>query len=191
VRAADVAGPGFINFRLTGAQLQALLERVLRRTRPTAGNRSNRRGEVIVEFVSANPTGPLHVAHGRGAALGDGIARSWSGPGHAVYREFYVNDAGVQIDRLAESVDARWRQLQGEEAPIPEGGYHGDYVRDLAREADEELADRLVDAPAPTGSGCSGSGPSSASRRARTGTCGSSASSSTSGIRRAACTGRA
>jgi arginyl-tRNA synthetase len=149
VRAADVAGPGFINFRLTGAQLQALLARVLQEDETFGRQQVESPRRVIVEFVSANPTGPLHVAHGRGAALGDGIARLLEWAGHAVYREFYVNDAGVQIDRLAESVDARWRQLQGEEAPIPEGGYHGDYVRDLAREADEALADRLVDAPAP------------------------------------------
>jgi arginyl-tRNA synthetase len=90
----------------------------------------------MVEFVSANPTGPLHVAHGRGAALGDAIATLLDWAGDAPHREFYVNDAGVQIDRLGESVDARWRQLRGEDASIPEGGYHGDYVRELAAEAD-------------------------------------------------------
>jgi arginyl-tRNA synthetase len=146
VREADVAGPGFINFRVTGAQLRALLERVLREDEDYGRGEPESPRRVIVEFVSANPTGPLHVAHGRGAALGDGIARLLSWAGHQVHREFYVNDAGVQIDRLGESVDARWRQLRGEAGSIPDGGYHGDYVHDLAREADAELGDRLTGA---------------------------------------------
>jgi arginyl-tRNA synthetase len=147
VREADVAGPGFLNFRLTDAQLRSLIERVLRDDEDYGRGRPASPRKVIVEFVSANPTGPLHVAHGRGAALGDGIATLLSWAGHHVHREFYVNDAGVQIDRLGESVDARWRELRGEDAAIPEGGYHGDYVRDLAREAETELGDRLSDAP--------------------------------------------
>jgi arginyl-tRNA synthetase len=145
VREADVAGPGFINFRLTGAELQALLERVLREDRDYGRQTAEAARRVVVEFVSANPTGPLHVAHGRGAALGDAIARLLEWTGHSAHREFYVNDAGVQIDRLAESVDARWRELRGEDAVIPEGGYHGDYVRDLARDAEAALGDRLED----------------------------------------------
>ncbi len=149
VREAEVAGPGFINFRLTSAQLQALLKRILEEDEAYGRREPESPERVVVEFVSANPTGPLHVAHGRGAALGDGIARLLEWTGQVVHREFYVNDAGVQIDRLAASVDARWRQLQGENAPIPESGYHGDYVGGLAREADEELADRLVDASDP------------------------------------------
>jgi arginyl-tRNA synthetase len=144
VREADLAGPGFINFRVTGEQLRALLERVLREDEDYGLGAVDTPRRVIVEFVSANPTGPLHVAHGRGAALGDAIATLLEWSGHRVHREFYVNDAGVQIDRLGESVAARWRQLRGEDAEIPEGGYHGDYVRDLAREADAELGDRLV-----------------------------------------------
>jgi arginyl-tRNA synthetase len=146
VREVEVAGPGFLNFRMTGAQLRALLETILREDaaygrRPAAAGK-----RVVVEFVSANPTGPLHVAHGRGAALGDAIATLLAWSGHAVHREFYVNDAGVQIDRLGESVAARWRQLRGEDVPIPEGGYHGDYVLGLAGEADTALGERLVTA---------------------------------------------
>jgi arginyl-tRNA synthetase len=144
VREATVAGPGFINFRLSGAQLQALLERVLQEDdaygRQTSAHGAGPR-RVLVEFVSANPTGPLHVAHGRGAALGDAIATLVDWAGERPQREFYVNDAGVQIDRLGESVDARWRQLRGEDASIPEGGYHGDYVRELAAEAAAEHPD--------------------------------------------------
>jgi arginyl-tRNA synthetase len=149
VRDADIAGPGFINFRLSGAQLQTLLERVLREDEAYGRHEVAEPRRVIVEFVSANPTGPLHVAHGRGAALGDAIATLLEWAGHQPYREFYVNDAGVQVDRLAESVDVRWRELHGDAASIPEGGYHGDYVADLAREADAELGDRLTGVPAP------------------------------------------
>ena len=83
---------------------------------------------VNVEFVSANPTGPLHVGHGRGAAQGDGIAALLEWTGHEVVREFYINDAGVQITRLAESLWARIQQASGREASIPEGGYHGAYL---------------------------------------------------------------
>ena len=85
--------------------------------------------KVNVEFVSANPTGPLHVGHGRGAALGDAIASLLEWTGHTVTREFYINDAGVQIDRLAQSLWARIRQEAGLAAEIPEGGYHGEYLR--------------------------------------------------------------
>jgi len=88
--------------------------------------------KVNVEFVSANPTGPLHVGHGRGAALGDGIASLLEWTGHAVTREFYVNDAGTQIDKLARSLWARVQQAVGRPADIPEGGYHGEYLIELA-----------------------------------------------------------
>jgi len=139
----EIAGPGFINFTFGAALLEAQLGRVLgedaRYGRSTAGG--GRR--VLVEFVSANPTGPLHVAHGRGAALGDAIASLLDWTGHAVEREFYVNDAGVQIDRLAESLEARWLQLLGREAEIPEGGYHGDYLIEAAVEVEETAGDRL------------------------------------------------
>ena len=146
VSSTEVAGPGFINFRLSDAQLQTLLEAVL-----LENDRYGRAGKpeprrVVVEFVSANPTGPLHVAHGRGAALGDAIATLLAWAGDAPHREFYVNDAGVQIDRLAESVDARWRQLQGEDVDVPEGGYQGEYVKELAQQADAELAAELAEA---------------------------------------------
>jgi arginyl-tRNA synthetase len=146
VRSAELAGPGFINFRLSEAQLKNLLERVLIEDRRYGRSDSAAPRRVIIEFVSANPTGPLHVAHGRGAALGDAIATLLAWAGDAPHREFYVNDAGVQIDRLAESVHARWRQLHGEDADLPEGGYHGEYVRELAAEADRELAEELAGA---------------------------------------------
>ncbi len=134
VARTEIAGPGFINFWLAQDQLaavhRAILEQGARYGRSTAGAGL----KVNVEFVSANPTGPLHVGHGRGAALGDAIAALLEWTGHAVTREFYINDAGVQIDRLAESLWARVRELAGQPASIPEGGYHGQYLRENARE---------------------------------------------------------
>jgi arginyl-tRNA synthetase len=147
VQAADVAGPGFINFRLAEGRVHALLERVLRQDGAFGRLDEESPRRIMLEFVSANPTGPLHVAHGRGAALGDAIATLLEWAGHRPFREFYVNDAGVQIDRLAESVEARWQQLKGREVPIPEGGYHGEYVGDLARAADGELGGDLEGLP--------------------------------------------
>ncbi|MGK7311100.1 MAG: arginine--tRNA ligase [Candidatus Longimicrobiales bacterium M2_2A_002] len=146
VRSTEIAGPGFINFRLTDSELYGLLERILLEDRRYGRSDVEEPRRVIVEFVSANPTGPLHVAHGRGAALGDAIATLLAWSGDAPHREFYVNDAGVQIERLAESVDARWRQLHGEDVPIPEGGYHGDYIQDLAEAAESEMGEEIADA---------------------------------------------
>jgi arginyl-tRNA synthetase len=143
VSTAEVAGPGFINFRLAHAVLQGKLARILEGDRGYGRTTGGNGRRVMVEFVSANPTGPLHVAHGRGAALGDGIASLLEWTGHEVTREFYVNDAGVQIDRLAESLEVRWLQAQGEEATLPEGGYHGEYIIELAAEAEREEGDRL------------------------------------------------
>jgi len=130
----EIAGPGFINFWLAEDQLanahRQILESGTRYGRATWGAGL----KVNVEFVSANPTGPLHVGHGRGAALGDAIASLLEWTGHTVTREFYVNDAGVQIDKLAQSLWARIRQEAGFPAEIPEGGYHGEYLRENARQ---------------------------------------------------------
>jgi len=134
VSKVEIAGPGFINFWLAENQLAAAVAAIL-----AQGAGYGRRGDgaglkINIEFVSANPTGPLHVGHGRGAALGDAIASLYEWTGHTVTREFYINDAGVQIDRLAESLWARVRQEAGLPAEIPEGGYHGEYLRDNARQ---------------------------------------------------------
>lgn len=142
--AAEIAGPGFINFRFAHQSLQANLAAILE-----AGDRFGHAAltvseRVQVEFVSANPTGPLHVAHGRGAALGDGIASLLEWTGYKVEREFYVNDAGVQMQRLGESLEVRWRELHGERVEIPEGGYHGAYLIDLARAADQQFGEKLA-----------------------------------------------
>jgi len=147
VRKIEVAGPGFINFFLAEAQLASVLETVL-----AAGERYGRGDggggkRVNVEFVSANPTGPLHVGHGRGAALGDGIAALLEWTGHTVMREFYVNDAGTQIDKLARSLWARVQQAVGRAAEIPEGGYHGDYLVELAAAIVAREGSRFADLP--------------------------------------------
>jgi arginyl-tRNA synthetase len=148
---AEIAGPGFINFWLTEDQLAAAHRDIL-----AAGARYGRSAEgagrrVNVEFVSANPTGPLHVGHGRGAALGDGIAALLDWTGHAVVREFYVNDAGVQIDRLAQSLWARVQQAVGRAAEIPEGGYHGEYLAENAAQVLAREGRAFADLPADEG----------------------------------------
>jgi arginyl-tRNA synthetase len=132
VSGAEVAGPGFINFRIAAGDLAAGLPTIVAegtnfgRLTTGAGRTAN------VEFVSANPTGPLHVGHGRQAALGDAIASLLEWTGWKVSREFYYNDAGVQIANLALSVEARVQQHAGREVEIPEGGYHGEYIREIA-----------------------------------------------------------
>ena len=133
VETPSIAGPGFINFRLKPDAQRRIAARVLRE-----GDRYGRgnlyRGEhVIVEFVSANPTGPLHVGHGRQAALGDAISNLFAWQGATVTREFYYNDAGQQIENLAVSVRARARELLGESGAFPEDGYRGEYVREVAQ----------------------------------------------------------
>jgi arginyl-tRNA synthetase len=129
----SVAGPGFINIRLDTADITSGLARVLA-AGETWGRGVGGAGKVAnVEFVSANPTGPLHVGHGRQAALGDSIASLLSSQGYKVQREFYYNDAGVQIANLAKSTQARLRELAGEALEIPEGGYHGAYIVDIAK----------------------------------------------------------
>ncbi|MFI5230133.1 MAG: arginine--tRNA ligase [Gemmatimonadales bacterium] len=142
ITAAEIAGPGFINVRVAADVFSEGLRAVI--AAGDAYGRSNA-GEgrtANVEFVSANPTGPLHVGHGRQAALGDAIAALLAATGWHVTREFYYNDAGAQIVNLALSVQARVRQLGGAEAAMPEGGYHGEYIRDLAqRYIDEHSSD--------------------------------------------------
>ena len=134
VRSVEVAGPGFINFRLADTALGDVLRRILAEGDKFGHSDVGQQRSVNVEFVSANPTGPLHVGHGRGAALGDAIASLLEATGYSVTREFYINDAGVQIDRLGQSVWMCVQQAVGRDAEIPEGGYHGAYVEELAKE---------------------------------------------------------
>src|SRR5512141_1505961 len=130
----DVAGPGFINFVLAAQSRFAVVAAVLKEG--VAFGRGSGGGErkIMVEFVSANPTGPLHVGHGRQAALGDAISTLLEWQGWRVTREFYYNDAGNQIANLALSVQARVKQARGEPVEMPKDGYMGDYIREIARE---------------------------------------------------------
>ncbi|HXV89796.1 MAG TPA: arginine--tRNA ligase [Gemmatimonadales bacterium] len=146
-RRIEVAGPGFINVTLEGSQLAAVLGDVLARGAAYGRSDGGRGRRANVEFVSANPTGPLHVGHGRGAALGDAIASLLEWTGWAVEREFYVNDAGVQIDKLAQSLWARVQQAVGREARVPEGGYHGTYIAELAERVLQKEGKGFADLP--------------------------------------------
>ena len=132
VASVDIAGPGFINFRLAADQLAGILTQILAAGPAYGRAAAAQAGPVNVEFVSANPTGPLHVGHGRQAAIGDAISALLEWTGWTVTREFYYNDAGAQIAKLAQSVQARVRERGGGAAEIPEGGYHGEYVREIA-----------------------------------------------------------
>ena len=147
VRKTEIAGPGFLNFFLAEAELSAVLGAVLA-AGPGYGRSASGQGTAInVEFVSANPTGPLHVGHGRGAALGDAIASLLEWSGYTVTREFYVNDAGTQIDKLARSLWARVQQQAGRAAEVPEGGYRGDYLVELAARILAEEGRAFADLP--------------------------------------------
>ncbi|MBI4543110.1 MAG: arginine--tRNA ligase [Gemmatimonadetes bacterium] len=151
VEATEIAGPGFINFRLGAAQLVETVHAVLAAGREYGRARADPPLRVNVEFVSANPTGPLHVAHGRGAAVGDCVASLLEWSGHAVTREFYVNDTGIQVRLLAESLWARIQQRVGREAAIPEEGYHGGYLAELAGRLLAERGAALADEEPATG----------------------------------------
>ena len=133
VSEATVAGPGFINFRITAGSLASGLANVIEQGATYGRSTEQRPDKIVVEFVSANPTGPLHVGHGRQAALGDAISALLEHTGWNVTREFYYNDGGVQINNLALSVQARLRELAGAPLEIPEGGYHGEYIAEIAR----------------------------------------------------------
>ncbi|MEO8201006.1 MAG: arginine--tRNA ligase, partial [Gemmatimonadota bacterium] len=132
VAKTEIAGPGFINFWFAENQHGVLIDNILSAGRKYGTSAIGQGIRVNVEFVSANPTGPLHVGHGRGAALGDGIASLLEWTGHTVSREFYINDAGVQIGKLAESLWARIQQAVGRTREVPDGGYHGEYLRETA-----------------------------------------------------------
>ncbi len=133
VKKTEIAGPGFINFFLAEAQLHAILPTVIAAGKEFGKSDMGHAAPVNVEFVSANPTGPLHVGHGRQAAIGDAIATTLEWTGWTVTREYYYNDAGAQITNLAKSVQARIAELRGHSIHIPEGGYHGEYIKDIAK----------------------------------------------------------
>ncbi len=147
VSRVEVAGPGFINFWLSGEAVTDVLPRILSHGQAFGRSTHGAGQRVNVEFVSANPTGPLHVGHGRGAAMGDAIASLLEATGYDVTREFYLNDAGVQIDKVAQSVWARVQQCVGRDAEIPDGGYHGEYLVELAQRILEDEGREFADLP--------------------------------------------
>lgn len=147
VERAEMAGPGFLNFFLRRERWLEALREVLIHEEKYGASDFGRGEKVQVEFVSANPTGPLHLGHGRGAAVGDILSRVLEATGCRIQKEFYVNDAGRQVEMLARSVLARSLELQGRGGEFPEDGYRGEYVYDLAREAIEKRGDWLGRAP--------------------------------------------
>ncbi|MDI3280263.1 MAG: arginine--tRNA ligase [Bacillota bacterium] len=143
----EVAGPGFINFYLDPAWLREVVRDVERSGLSYGRTEVGRGQRVQVEFVSANPTGPLHIGHGRGAAVGSALASALEWAGYEVSREFYINDAGNQIARFGESLDVRFRQALGEKVELPADGYHGQDLAELMRELAEREADRYLRLP--------------------------------------------
>ena len=138
IEKTEIAGPGFINFTLKKKKWFELLHSITTFREDFGRNKSGDGKKLLVEFVSANPTGPLHLGHGRGAALGDTLCRVLSFCGYNVVREFYINDAGQQVRLLGESIYSRWRQVSDPGYSFPENGYHGDYIVDLAQEISAE-----------------------------------------------------
>ncbi|MBW1667596.1 MAG: arginine--tRNA ligase [Deltaproteobacteria bacterium] len=130
----EIAGPGFLNFTISREEWYRLLLEIASPEKDFGRSDQGAGKKILVEFVSANPTGPLHLGHGRGAALGDTLCRILEFTGYDVAREFYINDAGQQMRLLGESIYSRWRQLTEPEYPFPENGYHGDYILDLVKE---------------------------------------------------------
>jgi arginyl-tRNA synthetase len=141
----EVAGPGFINFYLSPAAFHAELETILDAGESYGREAQKERPKILLEFVSANPTGPLHVGHGRHGSYGATVGNLLEAAGYAVFREYYVNDAGRQMDILGVSVWVRLLESKGETVPFPSGGYRGDYIRDIASAIDK---DGIVDVSA-------------------------------------------
>ncbi|MDG2253268.1 MAG: arginine--tRNA ligase [Methylophilaceae bacterium] len=130
----EIAGAGFLNFFLSPFSHQAIINQVIEEKDNYGGNKKGKSRKVQIEFVSANPTGPLHVGHGRGAAIGDSIARLFEFSGWSVTREFYYNDAGAQIDNLMHSVKAHCLNIKPDHKDFPENGYRGSYIADIAKD---------------------------------------------------------
>jgi arginyl-tRNA synthetase len=141
IEKTEIAGPGFINFFIAPAALHPVLKDIFEEDRRYGFSDTGRGQKIQVEFVSANPTGPLHVGHGRGAIVGDSVATLLSACGYDVHREYYINDAGRQIETLGLSVFLRCRQLDGQAVEFPEDCYQGDYIQDIARALKAEKGD--------------------------------------------------
>jgi len=143
----EIAGPGFINFFFKQDRWKKTLFDIDAEGRQYGLTNIGQGRKVLIEFVSANPTGPLHVGHGRGAALGDALANLLAATGHDVTREFYINDAGRQIRLLALSVYSRYLQALGKQVTFPEDGYHGGYIEEIAQGFFKQQGDKYLDIP--------------------------------------------
>lgn len=149
VEKADIAGPGFINFTLVSNWITEAVKNAITQDENYGRVNSGKGRRVQVEFVSANPTGPLHMGHGRGAAVGDITASILDFAGWKVEREYYINDAGLQMELLGKSAQSRYFEAigRGDEAPIPEDGYHGEYMIDIAKSFVDKYGDELANQP--------------------------------------------
>jgi arginyl-tRNA synthetase len=143
----EIAGPGFLNLYLKPMWLHDVVREVLREGERYGHNTNGAGRKILVEFVSANPTGPILVVQGRAAALGGAIAALLATQGYEVHREYYINDFGNQVNNFGRSIEARARQLRGEDAEVPEDGYQGEYLVDLAREIMDEHGAGVTDLP--------------------------------------------
>lgn len=141
VSRVEIAGPGFLNFTLSTLEVVQAVQEIANADMDYGRSNTGQGRKLMVEFVSANPTGPLHLGHGRQAALGDAIASLMEWTGWKVQREYYYNDSGGQMERLAQSVWARYHQVLGQSEPVREDGYHGRYVMEIAQRFHERVAD--------------------------------------------------
>lgn len=144
IASVEVAGPGFINFWMKKDVLANVIDTILEQGNDFGKNNAGKGEKVLVEYVSANPTGILHLGHARGAAWGDSLTRIMKASGFDVCREYYVNDAGAQIDNLGKSVFARYLESYGKPFTLPEDGYHGEDVKAIALKIRDEVGDKYV-----------------------------------------------
>ena len=140
----EIAGPGFINFFMSSSSITDVVKKIINEG-DNYGSLADKGLKINLEYVSANPTGDLHLGHARGAAIGDSLARLLTKAGYKVTREYYINDAGNQIHNLALSLKARYYELLGREVTLPEDGYHGQDVIDIAKTLIEEVGDKYLD----------------------------------------------
>ena len=147
IEKVEIAGPGFINFFMKNESLTSIIKTIVDLNEDYGSAKDKKEGKVNVEFVSANPTGDLHLGHARGAALGDVICRLYKKAGYDVTREYYVNDAGNQINNLAKSIRARYHQIleNNPNYPFPEDGYHGEDIYNITKIIIEEVGDKYLD----------------------------------------------
>jgi arginyl-tRNA synthetase len=144
IASAEVAGPGFLNLRLAPETWRGLVGATLDKGDEFGSSTLGQGRKVNVEFVSANPTGPMHVGHTRGAVFGDALARLMDFTGHDVTREYYINDGGAQVDVLARSVYLRYLEAHGQEVAFEDGTYPGDYLIDRGQALKEKVGDAFV-----------------------------------------------